>query len=107
MSVTALFVLAFASTIIIMLFAGIMKELEEQRHMDTKVEPRDPPVFSGVTLSSSIPHGALVKVITPNDPTFRSPWDGLTGVVMGVDELHEWYNVMFPLEGRMKFQIFR
>jgi hypothetical protein len=107
MSVTALFVLAFASATIIMLFVGIMEELEEQRRVDTKVEPRDPPKFSGVTLSSSIPHGALVKVIIPNDPTFRSPWDGLTGVVVGVDELHEWYNVMFPLEGRMKFQIFR
>ena len=79
MSTTMLFVLAFASITIILLFAGIMEELEERKNMDAKVEPRDPPKFSGVTLSGSYPQGTLVKVVTPNDPMFKSPWDGLTG----------------------------
>lgn len=79
----------------------------ERSKRDVKVESRDPPTFSGVTLSGSYPQGTLVKVVTPNDPLFKSPWDGLTGVVVGVDELHEWYNVMFPLDGHMKFQVFR
>lgn len=107
MSITTFWILAFTSATIIALFVAIMEELEEQRHVDTKVEPRDPPKFSGVILSSSYPHGTLVKVVTPDDPTFKSPWDGLTGVVVGVDEMHEWYNVMFPLDGHMKFQVFR
>ncbi len=85
----------------------IMNELNRRKHVVTKVEPRDPPKFSGVTLSGSYPQGTLVKVVTPNDPMFKSPWDGLTGIVVGVDEMHEWYNVMFPLDGHMKFQVFR
>lgn len=107
MSVTTFWILVSASATIIALFVGIIGSLEERKHVDTKVEPRDPPKFPGITPSSSVTQGSLVKVLTPDDPMFKSPWDGLTGVVVGVDESHEWYNVMFPLEGQMKFQVFR
>ncbi len=107
MSITTLWILELALIIIVLLFVSIRKELKRPKHMDTKVEPRDPPKFSGVILSNSYPHGTLVKVVTPDDPTFKSPWDGLTGIVVGVAEDYEWYNVMFPLDGHMKFQVFR
>ena len=86
---------------------SLVRTIMNDKHMDTKSDDSCPPKFSGVTPSSLIPQGALAKITTPSDPTLRSRWDELTCVVTGVDEFYEWYYVMFPLEGRMKFQFFR
>lgn len=54
-----------------------------------------------------IPQGSLVRVIVPDDPLFRSEWDGMMGVVTGVEESGKWYRVMFSTRDGLKFQIFK
>ena len=74
----------------------------------TKIERPSPPKPHNVTEWDPIPQGSLVKVKTPEDPMFRSHWDGLTGFVIGVSEDGVWYNVMFvSKESVMTYQVFK
>jgi len=54
-----------------------------------------------------IPQGSLVRVIVPDDPLFHSEWDGMMGVVVGVEESGVWYRVMFSTKSGMKFHVLK
>jgi hypothetical protein len=74
----------------------------------TKTERPTPQNTPNVKEWNPITQGSLVKVKMPDDPTFKSRWDGQTGFVIGVGEDGIWYNVMFASkEGVMTYQVFK
>jgi hypothetical protein len=99
--------LTISSLVFLFTALFIMKVLNIY-HVHTKVERPNPPKPHNVTEWDPIPQGSLVKVKTPEDPMFRSHWDGLTGFVTGVSEDGVWYNVMFvSKESIMTYQVFK
>ena len=99
--------LTISSLVFLFTVLFIMKVLNTY-HVHTKVERPNPPKPHNVTKWDPIPQGSLVKITTPDEPMFKSHWDGLTGFVTGVSEDGAWYNVMFvSKKGVMTYQIFK
>jgi len=99
--------LTISSLVFLFTVLFIMKVLNIY-HVHTKVGRPNPPKPHNVTEWDPIPQGSLVKVKSPDNLIFKSPWDGQIGFIIGVGEDGIWYNVMFvSKENVMTYQVFK